>query len=118
MRTRRAYTPEGAPYDPACRPDRDVSNGNEQSWLALSGQVSAVNKWNLCRLPVVGWRKRRRNSCCRDLRQVFEIGAIRRASVKARMRALAVVKVQIPADRSAELSPNLGDGLRDQAAAV
>ena len=23
-----------------------------QSWLALSGQVSAVNEWNLCRLPL------------------------------------------------------------------
>ena len=31
MRTRRAYTPEGVPYDPACRPDRAVSNGNELS---------------------------------------------------------------------------------------
>src|SRR5215212_10578467 len=45
-----------------------------------------------------------RNSCCRDLRQVVEIGVIRRPSVKARMGALAVVEVQIPADRSARLA--------------
>src|SRR5215216_3886867 len=48
-------------------------------------------------------RKRLRNSCCRDLRQMSEIGVVRRPSVKARMRALAVVEIQIPADRGARL---------------
>ena len=38
------------------------------------------------------------------LRQVVEVGVIRRSSVKARMRALAVVEVQIPADRGARLA--------------
>src|ERR1700680_2957124 len=46
-------------------------------------------------------RKRLRNSCGRDRRQMSEVGAVRRPSVKARMRALAVVEVQIPADRGA-----------------
>src|ERR1700676_5254230 len=49
-------------------------------------------------------RKRLRNSRCRDLRQVVEVGVIRRPSVKARMRTLAVVEVQIPADRGARLA--------------
>src|SRR5271170_7644114 len=30
----------------------DDSGRGQQSWLALSGQVSAVNEWNLCRLPL------------------------------------------------------------------
>ncbi len=71
-------------------------------------------------VEVVGWRfwggtpggrsptrvtpqNRQRNSCCRDLRQAFEVGVIRRPSVKARMRALAVVEVQIAADRGTRL---------------
>src|SRR3954447_19964751 len=46
-------------------------------------------------------RRRRRNSCCCcDLWQVVEVGAIRRSRIKARMRALAVVKRQVTADRS------------------
>src|SRR6202140_4061597 len=49
-------------------------------------------------------RKRLRNSRCRDLRQVVEVGVIRRPSVKARMRTLAVVEVQIPAERSTRLA--------------
>src|ERR1700676_4831173 len=49
-------------------------------------------------------RKRLRNSRCRDLRQGVEVGVIGRPSVKARMRTLAVVEVQIPADRGARLA--------------
>src|SRR6266851_10186982 len=49
-------------------------------------------------------RKRRRNSCCHSLRQMVEIGEIRRSSVKARMRALAIVEFQIAADRGACLA--------------
>ena len=49
-------------------------------------------------------RKWRRNSCCRCLRQVVEVGVIRRSGVKARMRPLAVVELQIPTDRGARLA--------------
>src|ERR1019366_4918968 len=49
-------------------------------------------------------RQRRRTSCCRELRQVVEVGTIRRPRVKARMRTLAVVEVQIPAERGASLA--------------
>src|ERR1700745_160919 len=35
---------------------------------------------------------------------MVEVGVVRRSSVKARMRALAVVEVQIPADRGARLA--------------
>src|SRR3954468_3447702 len=42
----------------------------------------------------------------RDLRQLGEVGSIRRPPVKARMRSACVVEVEIPADRST----GLGDG--------
>src|SRR5260221_13846001 len=44
-------------------------------------------------------RKRWRKSCCRDLRQIAEVGVIGRSGVKARMRSLTVVEVEIAADR-------------------
>src|SRR5271168_776235 len=49
-------------------------------------------------------RQWRRKSCCRELRQVVEVGAIRSPRVKARMRAPAVVEVQIPPERATRLA--------------
>src|SRR5271168_4899315 len=49
-------------------------------------------------------RQWRRKSCCRELRQVVEVGAIRSPRVKARMRAPAVVEVQIPPERASRLA--------------
>jgi hypothetical protein len=74
-------------------------------------------EWHLCRMPSgrlfrggmpggrsptrVTPRKRPRNSCWRDLWRMSEAGVVRRPSVKARMRALAVVEVPIATDQSA-----------------
>jgi hypothetical protein len=44
--------------------------GEKERWPASSGQISALDKWNLCHLPL------RRS--CRDLRQAVEVGEIRR----------------------------------------
>src|SRR6266700_2359838 len=46
-------------------------------------------------------RQRRRSSCCHELRQMIEVGFLRRPRVKARMRALAIVELQISSERSA-----------------
>src|ERR1700719_206685 len=49
-------------------------------------------------------RQWRRRSCCRKLRQVVEVSAIRRSRVKARMRTPAIVEVQISSERGACLA--------------
>src|SRR5271166_5340681 len=88
-----------------------------ERWPGSSEQRFAFDKWNHRRFPLrcrrrgvaeggrsptgVIPRRRRRKSCCRSLRQMGEVGVIRRSGVKTRMWTFAVIKVQIPADRGA-----------------
>src|SRR6516162_1081079 len=68
-----------------------VLKGLGVRWLRLSEQNFRVDKWSLCR----GYR--------RAERQRVEVGLIGRASVKARMRPMAVVEVDVAAERSSRL---------------
>src|SRR5271169_3638784 len=49
-------------------------------------------------------RQWRRKSCCRKLRQVVEVSAIRSPRVKAGMRTPAIIEVQIPPERGTRLA--------------
>src|SRR6202163_2976798 len=60
------------------------------SWSRLSEQNLRVDKWSVCR-----------GLGCRAERQWGEVGLIRRAAVRARMWAAAIIKVEITADRNA-----------------
>jgi hypothetical protein len=53
-------------------------------WLRLFEQDFRVDKWSLCR-----------GLGCRAERQRVEVGLIRRASVKARMRPMAVRRLEV-----------------------
>ena len=106
------------PNDPHCCPSREATleyrGGRlrlDKFPLWLSGSSAGCRRVYLFRGGMPGGHsptrvtplETTRNSCCRDLRQMSEVGVVRRPSVKARMRALAVVEIQIPADRGARL---------------
>ena len=85
-------------------------------WNSVSPSISGASAGGHCSVPLSGRhaggrspsavtpRRRRRNSGCRALRQVREVGLLRGPRVEARVWAPAVVKIQIPAQRGTRVA--------------
>src|SRR5271156_3835709 len=93
------YTSFDYTLDRIERLEREVG----QSWSRSFEQDSAKVKWTAARVGPLQFRAAE-NSCRRREGRWREVGLVRGAPVKARMRAPMIVKGQIATDRAARLA--------------